>query len=121
MNKPTQLGGLPITRAEAPAEEPKGPPDNRHWRQPTRLMVSIKAEDGGGLNLGGDINIYKDGTFQQVEHVKRDKLALRWPGGWRLVADWRPEREGILCVLEGGGSLMVYSPAALMATEEERL
>lgn len=120
MSKPTQLDGLPVTRAAAPIKGPHTLPDSRRWRQPRSIRTAINGEDVGGLSLGGDINIYKDGIFQQVQTIPRDKLALRWPSGWRFVADWRPEREGILCVLENGGIIMVYSPQALMATAEEK-
>jgi hypothetical protein len=77
------------------AEKPAGIPDRRNWRQLRSLL-----EGGPGGPKSGDY------------------LALRWHDGWRLVERWRPEREGILCVLEQGGSIWVDKAGGLMATGE---
>ena len=112
MVKPVQLAGLPITRLPQPVDGPAGMPDRRKWRQPRILLV-----DGpGGLNSGAGRSF--DSKSGEVEVIPRDYLALRWPDGWKLVEHWRPEREGILCVLEQGGSIWVDSAQSLMATGE---
>ena len=89
-------------------------PDRRQWRQPRSLLV----DSPGGLN-SGSLRRW-DKNDQPLPPEPRDYLALRWHDGWRMVERWRPEREGILCVLEqGGSSIWVDSPGAVMATGED--
>jgi hypothetical protein len=104
--KPTQLGGLPITRVAQPTNGSTAPPDRRKWHRPLSLSAYM-----GPLpeSFEPPVRALREG----------DLVALRWPDGWKIAERWRPEREGILCVLAEGGSIWVSDAKGIMILHEE--
>jgi hypothetical protein len=99
--KPTQLSGLPTFHVEHLSDGPTAPPDRRKWRQPSSLITWPTSES-------------------PVNALRRDDLvALRWHDGWKIAEHWRPEKEGILCVLPEGGSIWVSSAKGIMILHAE--